>query len=95
MTSPIQEAKFGFVVQTLLKDTIKILTKRMMEFIHYLFILFFKLNSFLIILRREEFIDGWFKTGDIGQLNSNGTISIIDRIKNLVKPPHGEYIAYV
>lgn len=40
------------------------------------------------------FIDGWFATGDIGQLNKNGTISIIDRIKNLVKPPHGEYIAY-
>lgn len=45
--------------------------------------------------RQEEFIDGWFKTGDIGQLNTNGTLSIIDRIKNLVKPPHGEYIAYV
>jgi len=42
---------------------------------------------------QEDFIDGWFKTGDIGQLNQNGTISIIDRIKNLVKPPHGEYIA--
>jgi len=42
---------------------------------------------------KEDFIDGWFKTGDIGQLNPNGTISIIDRIKNLIKPPHGEYIA--
>jgi len=37
--------------------------------------------------------DGWFKTGDIGLLHENGTFSIIDRKKNLVKPPHGEYIA--
>lgn len=37
--------------------------------------------------------DGWFKTGDIGIWNSNGTLSIIDRIKNLVKNPYGEYIA--
>jgi long-chain acyl-CoA synthetase len=41
---------------------------------------------------KEDFIEGWFKTGDIGQLNKNGTLSIVDRIKNLVKPPHGEYI---
>jgi len=37
--------------------------------------------------------EGWFKTGDVGQFNSDGTLSIIDRKKNLVKPPHGEYIA--
>jgi len=42
----------------------------------------------------EDFTaDGWFKTGDIGQLNENLTFSIIDRKKNLIKPPHGEYIA--
>jgi len=42
----------------------------------------------------EEFTpEGWFKSGDIGQLNENGTISIIDRKKNLIKPPHGEYVA--
>jgi len=37
--------------------------------------------------------DGWFKTGDIGLLQKDLTLSIIDRKKNLVKPPHGEYIA--
>jgi long-chain acyl-CoA synthetase len=37
--------------------------------------------------------DGWFKTGDVGQWQESGTLSIIDRIKNLVKTLNGEYIA--
>jgi len=37
--------------------------------------------------------DGWFRTGDIGQWNEDGTLSIIDRLKNLVKLQSGEYIA--
>ena len=36
---------------------------------------------------------GWFATGDIGRWNQDGTLSIIDREKNLIKPPHGEYIS--
>ncbi|KAJ3035192.1 long-chain fatty acid-CoA ligase [Rhizophlyctis rosea] len=37
--------------------------------------------------------DGWFRTGDIGRWNTDGTLSIIDRAKNLVKQPSGEYVA--
>jgi long-chain acyl-CoA synthetase len=45
-------------------------------------------------LDKEAFAEGrWFKTGDIGQWNKDGTLSIIDRLKNLVKLAGGEYIA--
>ncbi|KAF9474999.1 long-chain-fatty-acid-CoA-ligase [Pholiota conissans] len=37
--------------------------------------------------------DGWFRTGDVGQWNEDGTLSLIDRLKNLVKMQGGEYIA--
>nr|XP_019049153.1 hypothetical protein I302_02934 [Kwoniella bestiolae CBS 10118]OCF28083.1 hypothetical protein I302_02934 [Kwoniella bestiolae CBS 10118] len=45
-------------------------------------------------LTRESFTsDGWYKTGDIGQWNEDGTLSVIDRVKNLVKLANGEYLA--
>ncbi|GBE86847.1 Long-chain-fatty-acid--CoA ligase 2 [Sparassis crispa] len=37
--------------------------------------------------------DGWFRTGDVGQWNEDGTLSLVDRIKNLIKLQGGEYIA--
>ncbi|ELP86345.1 long-chain-fatty-acid--CoA ligase, putative [Entamoeba invadens IP1] len=37
--------------------------------------------------------DGWFKTGDIAEIREDGRIRIIDRKKNLVKQPCGEYVS--
>ncbi|KAI8096555.1 uncharacterized protein BX664DRAFT_291492 [Halteromyces radiatus] len=45
-------------------------------------------------ITKETFTtDDWLQTGDIGEWNENGTLSIIDRKKNLVKLSNGEYIA--
>ena len=34
----------------------------------------------------------WFKTGDVGRFNADGTVSIVDRKKDLIKLAGGEYI---
>ena len=41
----------------------------------------------------EEYGRRWFKTGDIGQMERDGNLRIIDRKKDLVKLQYGEYVS--
>lgn len=43
----------------------------------------------------EAFIDGWFRTGDRGEMTDSGALKIIGRVKEQFKTAKGKYVAPV
>lgn len=44
-------------------------------------------------ITQENFIDGWFKTGDLAKIDAQGFLTIIGRKKELFKNSNGKYIS--